>query len=167
MEPALSTVAIPDEAKALRRVFGSFATGVTIITTRDAKGSLLGLTANSFNVVSLDPPLVLWSLRRLAASVEVFRRAEHWAVHILAADQRTLADRFASREIDRFAGLHATAGIGGVPLLDGCAAVLQCRASAQHEAGDHLILVGEVLRHEARAIEPLVFHASGYARLQR
>lgn len=162
----MSAVVIPDDSLNLRRVFGSFATGVTIITTREANGSLVGLTANSFNVVSLQPPLVLWSLRCQAASLPAFRQAPYWAVHILAADQQPLSDRFARRDGDRFAGLDITPGLGGVPLLQGCAAVLQCRASAQHEGGDHLILVGEVMRHASRPVDPLIFHAGRYAQLQ-
>lgn len=150
----------------LRRVLGSFATGVTIVTTRDANGRPVGLTANSFNSVSLTPPLVLWSLGSGSGSIDAFRHAEHWAVHILAADQQPLSERFARRGEDRFAGLDVGQGVGGVPLLGGCAAVLQCRAVAQHVGGDHLIFIGDVqcCDHHADAA-PLLFHAGRYAQL--
>lgn len=149
----------------LRRVLGSFATGVTIITTRDAHGRPVGLTANSFNSVSLGPPLVLWSLGLASSAVDAFRNAEFWAVHILAADQQPLSDRFARRGEDRFAGLEFGQGLGDIPLLNGCAAVLQCRSITQHAGGDHLIFVGEIQSCDYQATAPLVFHAGRYAQL--
>ncbi|MDP9900884.1 flavin reductase family protein [Variovorax ginsengisoli] len=150
----------------LRRVLGSFATGVTIVTTRDAHGRPVGLTANSFSSVSLTPPLVLWSLGRGSGSIDAFRNAAHWAVHILAADQQPLSERFARRSEDRFAGLDVGHGVGGVPLLGGCAAVLQCSAVAQHVGGDHLIFIGDIQSCDHRPdATPLLFHAGRYAQL--
>jgi 3-hydroxy-9,10-secoandrosta-1,3,5(10)-triene-9,17-dione monooxygenase reductase component len=157
----------PIDSPSLRRVLGSFATGVTVITTRDTQGRCVGLTANSFNTVSLDPPLVLWSLRRQAGSMAAFRDARHWAVHVLAHDQQALSDRFARHGDDRFSGLKLGRGCGDVPLLAGCAAVLQCRAVQQHEGGDHVIFIGEVLECEHHSVDPLIFHAGQYAQLQR
>src|SRR6267154_5224513 len=100
-----------------RNALGAFATGVTIVTTRDHGGRDVGLTANSFNSVSLNPPMVLWSLAKSARSRSAFEAAQHWAVHILAADQEELANRFATRGTDKFAGLTTDDGRGQVPLL--------------------------------------------------
>ena len=148
---------------AFRNALGSFATGVTIVTTRDAAGQDCGLTANSFNSVSLDPPMVLFSLARNSASMDAFRGADHFAVHILAADQEPLSNGFAKRGTDKFAGLAPERGAGGVPLLTGCAARFQCRTAYQYEGGDHIIFVGEVIAfdHDDRA--PLLFHGGRYA----
>lgn len=150
-----------------RKALGSFATGVTIITTRSADGTPVGLTANSFNSVSLTPPLVLWSLANTSASLEVFRNAEHWAVHVLATDQEALSGRFAKRGIDKFAGLDTDTGRGGTPLLRGCTARFQCRTAFQYEGGDHLIFVGEVLDFDRSEAAPLVFHGGRYAHATR
>jgi flavin reductase (DIM6/NTAB) family NADH-FMN oxidoreductase RutF len=149
----------------LRRVLGSFATGVTIVTTRGEDGAPAGLTANSFSSVSLDPPLVLWSLARSSRLLPVFRAARHWAVHVLGEHQRALSDRFCARDGDRFAGLETDEGLAGVPLLPDCAAVLQCATATCHDGGDHLILIGEVLASERRDVPPLVFHGGRYVRL--
>lgn len=148
---------------AFRNALGSFATGVTIVTTRDAAGQDCGLTANSFNSVSLDPPMVLWSLARSSMSMGAFRDADHFAVHILAADQEPLSNGFAKRGADKFAGLTVERGAGDVPLLAGCAARFQCRTAYQYEGGDHVIFVGEVIAfdHDDRA--PLLFHGGRYA----
>lgn len=148
---------------AFRDALGSFATGVTIVTTRDAAGEDCGLTANSFNSVSLDPPMVLWSLARSSLSMDAFRDAEYFAVHILAADQEPLSNGFAKRGADKFAGLAPDRGVGDIPLLAGCAARFQCRTAYQYEGGDHVIFVGEVIAfdHDDRA--PLLFHGGRYA----
>lgn len=146
-----------------RRALGSFATGVTIITTRTAEGALLGLTVNSFNSVSLNPPLVLWSLANSSLSLEAFKQAPVWAVHVLASDQEELSGRFARRGIDKFAGLEFDEGIDGIPLLRGCSARFQCRTAFQQEGGDHIIFVGEVLSFDRSDVAPLVFHGGRYA----
>ncbi len=151
------------DPQAYRAALGTFATGVTVITTRAADGSPVGLTANSFNSVSLDPPMVLWSLARKSLSLPVFRAARHWAVHVLAADQEPLSVRFARSGSDKFTGLDITASAAGVPLLAGCAARFECSTSFQYEGGDHLIFVGEVTHFEHAARPPLVFHAGRYA----
>lgn len=148
---------------ALRRALGSFATGVTIITTRGHSGAPIGLTANSFNSVSLNPPLVLWSLADSALSLGDFRAAEYWAVHVLTADQAALSGRFAQRGGDKFGGLEIEPGLGGVPLLTGCAARFQCRTVSRHEGGDHVIFIGEVLEFDSSDRAPLVFHGGHYA----
>jgi 3-hydroxy-9,10-secoandrosta-1,3,5(10)-triene-9,17-dione monooxygenase reductase component len=146
-----------------RRALGSFATGVTIITTRDASGEPVGLTVNSFSSVSLNPPLVLWSLANNALSLPAFRDNGHWAVHVLASDQEALSGRFARRGEDKFNGLDCDEGAGGVPLLKGCMARFQCRTATQYEGGDHLIFIGEVLSFDRSETPPLVFHGGRYA----
>ncbi|MCM5679071.1 flavin reductase family protein [Schlegelella sp. S2-27] len=146
-----------------RRALGMFATGVTIVTARDVDGRLIGLTANSFNSVSLEPPLVLWSLSRRAGSMPVFSRGSHYAIHILAADQITLAERFAAKNVDRFAGVDYRENGSGTPVIEGAAAVFECFNRSQYEEGDHVIFVGEVERciHRAEA-SPLLFHGGRY-----
>lgn len=152
------------DPKAFRQALGSFATGVTIITTRDGEGQPLGLTANSFNSVSLDPPMVLWSLAKNALSLPIFREAEHWAVHILSSGQTELSGRFAQRGEDKFAGIEVEDGVGNVPLLNGCMARFQCKTAFQYEGGDHVIFVGEVVAFDQTDTAPLVFHSGRYAR---
>ncbi|MFQ5983157.1 MAG: flavin reductase [Woeseiaceae bacterium] len=152
------------DTRSFRNALGHFATGVTIVTTRDANGEYVGVTANSFNSVSMDPPLVLWSLDKRAYSLSVYESSDHFVVNILAADQVSLSKRFAtSGETDKFRGVTFTEGIGGAPILDGCAAHFQCKKSFTYEGGDHLILVGEVVSFEASGRSSLVFHKGSYA----
>lgn len=140
-----------------------FATGVTVVTARDADGRLIGLTANSFNSVSLEPPLVLWSLALRAGSMPVFARGSHYAINILAADQVELAERFASKNVDRFAGVSWRPGLAGAPVLEGAAAVFECFNRSQYEEGDHVIFVGEVEHCTRReGASPLIFHGGRY-----
>jgi flavin reductase (DIM6/NTAB) family NADH-FMN oxidoreductase RutF/flavin-dependent dehydrogenase len=145
-----------------RRALGQFATGVTVITTRDAEGRRVGLTANSFTSLSLDPPLVLFCLDRGAPSLPAFLDCTHFGVNVLAADQHHLSRQFATPSMDKFAGVEALDGPGGVPLLEGVIARFTCRNTAHHEGGDHLIFVGEVEDYEAFEGEPLVFHSGFY-----
>ena len=128
----------------LRRALGAFVTGVTVVTTVDEDGRFHGVTANSFSSVSLDPPLVLWSQAVTAHSHPVFFKAERFAVNILAEDQIELSNRFAKSSRDKFGGLEVDIGLGGVPLLRGCSARLQCRLFSSLPGGDHTIYVGEV-----------------------
>ena len=111
----------------------------------------------------MSPPLVLWSLARVAGSLPAFSRGSHYAIHILAAEQRALAERFATREIDRFADLDWSEGAGGIPLIDGAAAVLECSNRSRYEEGDHVIFVGEVEQCRWRAdASPLIFHGGRF-----
>ncbi|MDO9316311.1 MAG: flavin reductase family protein [Burkholderiaceae bacterium] len=146
-----------------RAALGTFATGVTVITARDAHGKPVGLTANSFNSVSLTPPLVLWSLSRSASTMPAFTRGSHYAINILAADQRGIAERFSRKDIDRFEGIKLLEGLSGAPILDGVMAVFECFNRSQYEEGDHVIFVGEV-EHCARreGALPLIFHGGRY-----
>lgn len=151
------------DARAFRNALGTFTTGVTIITARAEDGTPIGLTANSFNSVSLEPPMVLWSLAKSSRSLEAFKQASYWTVHILAAEQEDLSNRFASRGEDKFGGLDLESGLGDVPLLKGCTARFQCKASFQYEGGDHIIFVGEVVEFDRSDRAPLVFQSGKYA----
>lgn len=154
------------DKRAFRHALGAFATGVTVITTRDPQGRPVGLTANSFNSVSLDPPLVLWSLALQSTNLPAFRQARSWAVHILAADQEDMSSRFASAGADKFAGLEVRDGPEGAPLIEGCAARFGCATAFEHEGGDHAIFIGRVIDFMAREALPLVFHAGQYRQLK-
>ena len=151
------------DTRHFRDALGSFATGVTIVTTRTPEGEDIGLTASSFNSVSLDPPMILWSLAKSARSIDAFNSAEHFAVHILGADQEALSNRFAARGTDKFAGLDIERNAHAIPLLSGSAARFQCRTAYRYEGGDHVIIVGEVHDFDHLPKPPLVFHGGAYA----
>jgi 3-hydroxy-9,10-secoandrosta-1,3,5(10)-triene-9,17-dione monooxygenase reductase component len=154
------------DTRTFRDALGLFVTGVTVITTRDPDGRPVGITANSFNSVSLDPPLVLWSLARQSRSLVAFEQADHFAVHILRIDQQDLSDQFATSMTDKFAGLDPLTGLGGIPLLKDYAARLQCRIYGRHPAGDHIVFIAEVERLDLnRTARPLVYHGGHYAKL--
>jgi flavin reductase (DIM6/NTAB) family NADH-FMN oxidoreductase RutF len=150
-------------AQEFRSALGMFATGVTIVTARTPSGELVGLTANSFNSVSLNPPLVLWSLARVAGSMPALSTGSHYAINILAADQKALAERFATKGAERWSGVAFTDGVAGAPLLAGAAATFECFNRSRYEEGDHVIFVGEVERcHHAAGASPLLFHGGRF-----
>ena len=151
------------EPKTLRHALGAFPTGVTIVTARAANGEDVGLTVNSFNSVSLEPPLILWSLAKTSSSMAAFQEAKTFAVHVLAASQEDLATRFATKSIDRFEGLDLVRGAGDAPLLPGSAARFECRKTFAYEGGDHVIFVGEVLEFERTDRPVLAFHGGKFA----
>lgn len=154
------------DLRTFRDTLGLFVTGVTIITTRDADGAPVGITANSFNSVSLEPPLVLWSVGLKALSLPAFAAAQNFAVHILRDDQADLSQRFARSGIDKFSGLAVERGLGDAPLLPDCAARLECSLHAKHAAGDHVLFIARVDRlvSDPDAM-PLVYHGGRYAEL--
>ena len=163
--PLRPALALPPSfsSREFRDALGMFATGVTIVTARSPVGDLVGLTASSFNSVSLQPPLVLWSLSHAASSLAAFADGSHYAIHVLAADQKDLAERFATRGIDRWAGLSHHPGISGAPLLAGAAATFECFNRSQYREGDHTIFVGEVERCEHRpGAAPLLYHGGKF-----
>ena len=153
------------DAADYRNALGAFTTGVTVVTTRGSDGQDIGLTANSFNSVSLDPPMVLWSLGKSSRSMPFFRQAKTFAVHILSSDQEELSTRFARRGADKFAGLDLQRGPDDVPLLPDCAACFICKTAYQYEGGDHIIFVGEVTGFNHWEREPLLFHRGQYGQL--
>ncbi|MDQ4060038.1 MAG: flavin reductase family protein [Pseudomonadota bacterium] len=146
----------------LRHALGRFATGVTVVTTRTPGGKLEGLTANSFSAVSLDPPLVLWSLRLNAPSLPSFQESGCFAVNILAAEQCHLARNFATPNKDKFENVAYVPGIGGCPLLTGSLASFECSVETTVMGGDHIIFIGRVHRAAYRDGEPLIFSAGNY-----
>jgi flavin reductase (DIM6/NTAB) family NADH-FMN oxidoreductase RutF len=154
------------DPSAFRAALGQFATGVTVITTLTPSGQPIGITASSFNSVSLDPPLVLWSLATKSASMPVFRANSHYVVNVLAASQLDLCRRFATVRGDRFAGVSHAAGDTGMPVLDGALAWFECHNRSRYDEGDHVIFVGEVERCGVREgdeeVAPLVFQAGGF-----
>ena len=143
-----------------RNALGQFATGVTVVTTTDANGTPVGMTVSSFNSVSLDPPLVLWSLGRSTGNYAAFAQCRHYAIHVLSSAQKDVAMQFAQRGIDRFAGVQWQFNVNGIPVLQESLATFECRARSQYLEGDHLIMVGEVLacRHNSH-VGPLLYHA--------
>jgi 3-hydroxy-9,10-secoandrosta-1,3,5(10)-triene-9,17-dione monooxygenase reductase component len=150
------------DRKEFRSALGAFATGVTIVTTRH-EGIDVGLTANSFNSVSLDPPMVLWSLGKTSLSLPHFAAAAHFAVHILSDEQEALSARFATRGADKFGAVAFQRGHHDLPLLTGCVARFQCRKLFEYEGGDHVIFVGEVVAFDHVGKRPLLFHGGRYA----
>ncbi|MCW0200100.1 flavin reductase family protein [Sphingopyxis sp.] len=153
------------DQRSFRSALGRFATGVTIITARGADGRPVGVTANSFNSVSLDPPLVLWSLARTSSSLEAYESAEAFAIHILGIEQEHLSNRFATKGADKFEGMDVDHA--GVPLLDGCAARFHCRKVQRHEVGDHILFIGEVVEFEACDGAPLLYVQGKYGEARR
>ena len=147
-----------------RRALSCFATGVAVVTTVDRQGGRVGMTISSFNSVSLDPPLVLWSIAENAYSYETFIGAEYFAVHVLTMEQQDLSARFARRGADKFAGLDCREGLRGVPILPEYAACFECRTEHRHAGGDHRIIVGRVLRLEDRESDPLIFYRGRFLR---
>jgi flavin reductase (DIM6/NTAB) family NADH-FMN oxidoreductase RutF len=151
--------AIDFSTRDFRHALGQFATGVTIVTTADAQGHPVGLTVSSFNSVSLDPPLVLWSMAHRAGSLPIFQQCQHYAIHVLSAEQQVLAQRFATRGIDKFAGVDWQPNAHGVPVIVGAAAVFECDNRSRYDEGDHVIFVGQVARcSHAQGALPLLYH---------
>lgn len=151
-----------DDGRAFRRSLGQFATGVTVITARHGE-QLLGMTVNSFAALSLDPPLVLWSIRRESGALQAFQAAGHFVVNVLAANQVELSNRFASSKGDKFSATPWSAGVDGAPLLHGAIAHLECVLYDVVEGGDHLLLIGRVERYTRFGGEPLLFTQGRYA----
>jgi flavin reductase (DIM6/NTAB) family NADH-FMN oxidoreductase RutF/DNA-binding MarR family transcriptional regulator len=149
-----------------RQALGQFPTGVTVVTATHG-GHLVGMTANSFSSVSLDPPLVLWSVAKSSPSHDPFVAADAFAIHFLGADHGELAMRFGKRGSDKFADITHAPGVTGAPLIEGLAPIFECKTWARYPGGDHTILVGEVVRFVERNHDPLVFHSGELRRIDR
>jgi len=145
-----------------RNALGTFATGVTIITALTAEGKPYGLTCNSFASVSLNPPLVLWSLGMFSQGLTIFQNASHFTVNVLGASQQALSNKFAKSSEDKFAGVEWTPGLGNAPVIAGCVANFQCRAANRYYGGDHVIFLGAVEAYAYNGKEPLLFLRGGY-----
>ena len=166
-DPNLPTVFSPDQgtSRQLRDAFGKFATGITVITVASADGPI-SIVANSFSSVSLDPALVLWSVDRAARRFPYFDAADHYAIHVLAAEQQDLCTQVA-RNAHALHDVPHTLNADGVPLIDHCLARFECRRVAAHDAGDHVIVVGQVQRTEMRNGAPLTFFGGAFGTLAR
>lgn len=152
------------DKKHFRRALGQFPTGITIITACDKTGRLAGMTANSFHSVSLNPPLIAWCIDKSSYGMPIYEQAEHFAVNILGKDQTELSLHFASRQEDKFADINYHKGAGGSPLLENCAAQFECKTSQMIDAGDHVVMMGEVLDYRYdEMITPLVFSRGAFA----
>ena len=156
-----------DFQRRFRNALGMFATGITVVTTRTPAGEPIGLTVNSFNSVSLDPPLIVWSLANELPSRALFEGCEYYAINVLAEDQADLSQRFASRLGEKFTGLEFDSGIGDVPLLAGCCACFQCRNTVRHAGGDHVVFISEVVDFDrAEEGSPLLYFGGAYRQLR-
>jgi flavin reductase (DIM6/NTAB) family NADH-FMN oxidoreductase RutF len=150
-------------AQQLRKALGVFATGVTIISTLNEQGEAVGFTANSFNSLSLDPPLILWSLGLKAGSLSAFLKAQHHAISVLCAEQQELALRFAQKDAHRWQDVSWTPGLHGMPLIAGAIATFECQAHQHLTLGDHELFIGQVLRcHFQENAKPLIFHGGKF-----
>jgi flavin reductase (DIM6/NTAB) family NADH-FMN oxidoreductase RutF len=150
------------DTRALRTALGAFATGVTVVTCRGADDSAIGLTVNSFNALSLDPPLILWSLRLASPSVAAFDAATHFAINVLAEGQVDVSRSFASPGEQKFGEGQWHEGVQRVPVLGGSAAVFECELLSQQTAGDHRLYIGRVLKMQSQQVPPLVYHGGHY-----
>ncbi len=142
---------------------GMFATGVTIVTVRTPQGEVAGLTVNSFNSVSMHPPLIVWSLAGRSHSLPAFSAASHYAINVLSAEQHALALRFATSALDRWQGVDWQPGLGGAPLIAGALAQFECANQHHQVEGDHTLFIGRVERcaHDADLV-PLIFHGGKF-----
>ena len=156
----------PLDAQVFRSALGCFATGITVVTAVAPSGELLGITANSFNSVSLDPPLVLFSLHRAAYSLGAFTEGGHFAVNILSEEQRELSARFATALADKWSGIEYECWETGAPILKTCLAAFECSTRALYDGGDHVIFLGEVLRLRCEMNgKPLLYYRGSYRTL--
>jgi flavin reductase (DIM6/NTAB) family NADH-FMN oxidoreductase RutF len=156
-----------DDGRTLRDAFGGFATGVTIITAIAPSGEPVGLTANSFTSLSLDPPLLLVCIANNANSACALKSASHFAVNVLQIDQQTTSNRFAGKGEDRFASTNWTVGETGAPLLNDSLSIFECSQHAVHDGGDHFVLIGEVVRASFESdYDPLIYFRGKYRLLK-
>ena len=149
----------------LRNAFGTFITGVTVVTCRDASGKAVGMTANSFSSVSLDPPMCLWSIAKTATNFDAFSTSNHFAIHILHSGQEQVSRHFAAKNVDKFADVAHVTGVTDAPLLDDYSARFECEVEHRYAGGDHIILVGRILAFDNLDKEPLVFFKGQYKQL--
>lgn len=147
----------------LRKALGNFGTGVTIVTTLAFDGKPVGITANSFSSVSLTPPIILWSLLKTSPSLQAFDGCGRFVINVLALNQVALSRRFATPQADKFEGVHYQPGLGGLPVIDGCASVFQCHTIQRMEVGDHILFLGEVEDYQHHDRATLLFCRGQYA----
>jgi flavin reductase (DIM6/NTAB) family NADH-FMN oxidoreductase RutF len=147
----------------LRRALGTFGTGVTVVTTKANNSTAIGVTANSFSSVSLEPPIILWSLLKTSPSLYAFDECGYFAINVLALNQVDLSKQFSSRLPNKFEGVQFSSGLKGLPILSGCASVFQCRTIQRLEVGDHILFLGQIEEYQHNTVETLLFCAGQYA----
>ncbi len=152
-----------DNSRLLRDAFGRFATGVTVITTGSENGPM-GITANSFSSLSLDPALVMWAPAKNSSRFDTFATAKHFAIHILTEDQADICNGFV-KNAHAFDGVDVTIDDNGVPLIADCLARFECTLYATHDGGDHAIVVGQVTKAEMKSGDPMAFYAGGFKKI--
>ncbi len=151
-----------DKYRPLKNAFGRFATGIAVAACRNGNGALRAITINSFTSVSLDPPLVLWCLENRASTYTSFMEADSYSVNVLRADQRAVSDHYAGYLPDPVSEDGFEKWATGAPVMKDHLAAFDCKVVARHEAGDHVVLVGQVLRFDCAEGEPLIYYASNY-----
>lgn len=152
-----------DDRLLLRKALGSFGTGVTVVSTLDAAGRPVGVTANSFSSVSLDPPIVLWSLQQRSASLEAYDHSRRFVINVLSVDQVAISRRFATAMADRFEGVAWQRGLAGLPVLQGVVASFECQTVQRLEVGDHILFLGRVERFDHQPAAGLLYCQGRYA----
>jgi flavin reductase (DIM6/NTAB) family NADH-FMN oxidoreductase RutF len=154
----------PIDPRDFRNALGTYGTGVTVVTAMTADGKPYGVTCNSFTSVSLNPPLVLWSLAMFSQGLPVFQNASHFAVNVLDASQQALALQFAKSSGEKFNGVEWRPGLGNAPIIAGTVAQFQCRAVNRYYGGDHIIFLGAVEAYSYNGQEPLLFARGGFGK---
>jgi flavin reductase (DIM6/NTAB) family NADH-FMN oxidoreductase RutF len=152
------------DSRELRNVLGCFGTGVTVVTTLDGSGRKVGLTANSFSSVSLDPPIVLWSLSKQSKSLQAFLSCSRFVINVLSMEQLPLSSQFSKVAEDRFSGVATRSGLGGLPVISDCAANIECKAISSQEVGDHILFLGQIERYSYLKKDTLLFCNGSYAK---
>lgn len=156
------TPVIQLEPRSLRQLLGQYATGITVVTALDVNQRKIGMTANSFTSVSLDPPLILWNIAKSATHFEDFKQAEYFAINILNEDQYLESKHFSKSADDKFEGLDDVDEYMGIPILNKSLTTFVCRQYELHEAGDHYIIVGQIEACRNQMGNPLVLHNGQY-----
>ena len=160
----MNTNIMPFDARDLRKAFGSFGTGVTVVTAKSNDERRIGVTVNSFSSVSLSPPIVAWSLSNNSPNLAAFHAAGRFVINVLTIEQLRLSRQFSSSASDKFAGVSCSEGLAGQPLIDDCAATLECLIVASHTVGDHCLFLGQVERYTHAPVRPLLFCQGSYQR---
>lgn len=164
--PQTPSAAVPfeqlDSAQQFKLAMSQFATGITVMSVLDANGKPVGMTANSFNSVSLHPPLVLWSLAKKSSHFTAFEQSKHYGVSILSSEQEAISQRFSTFKGDRFEGVETSLGSTGVPFIANSLAQFECKTRSVYDEGDHVILVGEVIHCHVNTGAALIYHARKY-----
>ena len=154
------------DKKQLRSLLGQFATGVTVVTTTGQDGRKVGMTANSFTSVSLEPPLILWNIAKTATNLDDFRECEHFAINILNEQQEQTSNHFAKSATDKFNSIEQVEDVLGIPVLSDALATLVCKNYEWVEAGDHYIILGQIEHCSINSGKPLLFHNGKYHQAQ-